>query len=143
GQGRGPTPGLPGMRQAAEANSIPAVVREARSSLVVLQKWLPRAELKNGSIRFPGEQIDLPIVHWSGGRLWAEASAPSIAQTGIIEADLPTAEDWQLSLRVRPEPADLKVSVQSDDSSVRVTGIILWRTNRLNVMAEFNNQGWL
>ena len=123
--------------------SLPGIVRQTQAKLAVLNPWLPRFQLTNGSLALPSGRFAVPTITWNNRVLSADVQSPAFAKTARFEAHLPADAPWQISAAISELRLSARLSMAPQVRPLRIEGGVSWLTNQLAIEAEFPDRGWL
>jgi hypothetical protein len=135
-QNAGTSPGTP-------TDSVWAVGNALGSELAIIQSWVPRAELRNGTVEWNHERILLPVVDWAESRLSGKLKKDDLPQSAQFQVGLSHGTQWSLETAVEPVDVRLGLQIQRAAASLQVQGSLLWQSNRIQIQARFLKEGWL
>jgi translocation and assembly module TamB len=104
-----------------------------------LARWLPRAQVGAGAVRWPGGGLTLASATWTGRTLAVEKLVCGPLQS---TATLAFPSDTDL-LRLTVRTIDANGTANLESSGAIVTGGITWWGQDAALSAQFGPQGWL
>lgn len=125
----------------AEPNSTYTNIARLDETLAKLRDWLPRAVLTNGVVRLPFGAITIPTATWSNGIAKAEVVLPGGHPLQLALSSTPAVTSLSIQSAAQSASADFRIAL--DSGLLAVDGTALWRSNRLELDAEFPASGVL
>jgi hypothetical protein len=129
-------------QQAAPSASIYTNATDVTNAIVALKRWLPAAELSNGTLQFPTTEILLPHVKWSQGDLNASWEMPGQHQHGAIHANF---QMFPCRAQIQSDSAQLQadLSLSFDSAGLSLQAAGSWQTNRFQSDVHFSRTSTL
>ena len=109
---------------------------------LMLQRWLPVADLTNCSIQMASNLISIPHALWDTGRLNVVVRIPSVPGQIKVVAQLDGASAWKLAGDWDAYEASLHGGFLRTNAQWRWSGELGWYTNRAKLTAQFSTNGW-
>ncbi|MEO5803703.1 MAG: translocation/assembly module TamB domain-containing protein [Verrucomicrobiota bacterium] len=127
-----------------KTNSVFYLSQKLDPLLADLKRWIPRATLDNGAIRFKNKVIALPVAEWAKGNLSGRIFSPQLFPETFFNADL---ED-KFSKRILIENPTWNVGAvfiiaEQEKNLLQLEGSVLWQSNHIDLAAQFGREGWL
>jgi hypothetical protein len=104
-----------------------------------LDRWLPRAKVGAGTVRWPGGGLSLASATWTGRTLAVENLAFGPLKTRATLA-FPVGTDV---LRLTARTIDANGTASLESRGANVTGDVTWWEQRAALKAQFGEHGWL
>lgn len=106
-----------------------------------LEKWIPAATLRDGTIHAGERRIEIPRADWRHGTLSATVVSPDYKTT--IKAEASSNRDVPLAATIHSAEHDLRATLRAAEtgSVLRAHASVEWLTNRLEAIAEFPREG--
>ncbi len=109
---------------------------------LLLQKWLPFAELTNGVVQIASSQLTIPQAQWRSGSLRAVIQPSEFPSEIQLTGRVLGASALELSAEWKACSAWLHTGFARTNGAWEVTGELAWLTNRAGLAAQFTTNSW-
>lgn len=123
--------------------SMFSIVRRAQRTTAFIRKWSPHLLFQEGNAQIGSRDIHVPKLQYKGTVLTAELQSRSLGQHVEVRADLPPGRPWQAQVDLPTNHVTAQLSLASGATSVGLNGSVTWRTNQVEMDAQFGSIGWL
>jgi translocation and assembly module TamB len=109
----------------------------------VLRDWVPTASLRRGMVQMDDWSIPVPEASWNEGQLNALIIPPESPEPLSVRLDASRPGQWRIDLEGAFPDLEIAADLVRNPNIWDLTGAIDWRSNRVDVTAQFNQSGWL
>jgi translocation and assembly module TamB len=109
----------------------------------VLRDWLPMASLRHGTLHIGDWSAVVPEASWNVGQLQALILAPEPPESIAVRLDASRSGHWRIHLEGAFPGLEVTADLVRNPDAWDLVGAIDWRSNRVDVTAQFNQSGWL
>ena len=106
----------------------------------LLRDWLPAASLRRGTVQMDGWSVLVPDARWNLGQLKAQIVPPESAESISVRLDASRPGHWRIEGAF--QDVEVTADLVRDPNAWDLVCAIDWRSNRVDVTAQFDQKGW-
>ena len=127
------------------ASSAYQILETAGGKIGALEKWLPKAQLTNGTLRLKGQILRVPQAVWAGGKLSAQLASPRLGQAIHLQAAVESLTPPKLNVNLDAAALQFQsqFTIAAVQHQVNVEGTALWLSNRIVLTASLAAHGFV
>ncbi len=117
------------------------------TTLRTLHRWLPSASATNGVVRVGTNEFQVREVVWRDSQVTVAAGwPPHLPETQVRAQFRPAKADHRFAMIAVQSAAlglELEVNLTRSVDEMTAAGFVVWHSNRAELAATFNQEGWL
>src|SRR5437867_1476362 len=129
-------------RASTPTNSAFPIAEKISRALPTWRAWLPAAQLTDGRVEVGSNAVAVARVEWRRGRVTAKVAPSNSRETFAVQGDFSDAPPYAISFEGRSSGWSGQVRLSRATDQWQAAGDVNWRTNRVEVNASFDGNGW-
>ena len=138
----GPATGLQPKSPAAPPGSTFALAEAVKVALPAWRTWLPAAQLTDGRVEFGSDWVVVAAANWRRGRVTATVVPSRTRATFVLDGNFSGALPYAISFEADSFGVTGRVRLSRATDRWQAAGEINWKSNRVEMEAEFDRSGW-
>ena len=123
-------------------NSAFAVAERISGALPMWRVWLPAAQLSDGRVEIGSNAVAVVRLDWRRGKVTGRVACSNPGETFAVQGDFSGAPPYAISLDEKSSGLSSRLRLSRATGQWQAAGDVQWRSNRLEVEAVFDRDGW-